>query len=68
MKDVVVDSSYSRSLFVDESEKDWEPLETRKGPGKLFTSTSFEEDGGSWREGNGSRGWRRELLAQVMEI
>ncbi|XP_039143352.1 subtilisin-like protease SBT6.1 [Dioscorea cayenensis subsp. rotundata] len=68
VKDVVVDSSYSRSLFVDESEKDWEPLETRKGPGKLFTSTSFEEDGGSWREGNGSRGWRRELLAQRSQV
>ena len=41
VKDVFVDSSYSRSLFAEENPNDGTFLECKKRPGKIFTSMSF---------------------------
>lgn len=60
VKDVYVDSSYSRSLFVDD-------FDEKKRPGKIFSSMSFEEgeEGRYSALANASISWRRNILMQV---
>lgn len=67
VKDVFLDSSYSRSLFVDENPNDGTFLECKKRPGKIFTSMSFEEeeDRAYNPVSNASICWKRKLLMQV---
>ncbi|XP_042376631.1 subtilisin-like protease SBT6.1 isoform X1 [Zingiber officinale] len=64
VKDVYVDTSYSRSLFVQESRKGGRGLdESKKRPGKIFTSMSFEEETEVYSPfSNASISWRRTLM------
>lgn len=67
VKDVYVDTSYSRSLFVEESPKGGNFYDLEKRPGKIFTSMSFEEGEEVVYSpvSNASISWRRKLMMQV---
>ncbi|RWW12451.1 hypothetical protein BHE74_00012803 [Ensete ventricosum] len=66
VKDVFVDTSYSRSLFVEESPKGGNFYDLEKRPGKIFTSMSFEEgeEVAYSPVSNASISWRRKLMMQ----
>lgn len=71
VKDVSIDSSFSRSLFIDGDEKG-DSFSFRdavkKRPGKIFTSMSFE-DGGIYTEiSNSTISWRRKLSMQRSQV
>ncbi|XP_008795050.2 subtilisin-like protease SBT6.1 [Phoenix dactylifera] len=70
VKDVFVDSSYSRSLFAEENSNDGTFLECKKRPGKIFTSMSFEEeeDRAYSPVSNASICWKRKLLMQRSQV
>lgn len=71
VKDVWVDSSYSRDvLLVNEgARKDGTLEEEKKKPGKLFTSMSFEEvDAEYGPSGNSSVSWTRKLMMERSQV
>ncbi|CAL9092331.1 unnamed protein product [Musa acuminata var. zebrina] len=70
VKDVYVDTSYSRSLFVEESPKGGNFYDLEKRPGKIFTSMSFEEGEEVVYSpvSNASISWRRKLMMQRSQV
>ncbi|XP_072977852.1 subtilisin-like protease SBT6.1 [Typha angustifolia] len=74
VKDVYADSSYSRSLFVYEGGEDGILFDSKKRPGKLFTSMSFEgEEEEELKTGyspisNASISWRRKIMMQRSQV
>jgi len=69
VKDVYADSSYSRSLFVDdESEKGGSFLYEKKRPGKIVTPMSFGEEEWSYSPAiniSSTGSWKRKILMEV---
>lgn len=70
MKDVSVDSGYSRSMFADGSGKGGAFSDAKKRPGKIFTSMSIEDEGeGACNPAiNTSVSWRRKLMMQRSQV
>ncbi|WOL14169.1 subtilisin-like protease SBT6.1 [Canna indica] len=70
VKDVFVDTSYSRSLLVEERPKGGNFCYLEKRPGKIFTSMSFEEGNGMAYSSvrNASISWRRKLMMQRSQV
>ncbi|KAL5729233.1 site-1 protease [Ranunculus cassubicifolius] len=65
VKDVSIDSSYSRSLFVNDDEgKSGSFTEENKRPGKIFTSMSFVDSALS----NLTINWERKLMMQKSQV
>ncbi|XP_077210082.1 SITE-1 protease [Tasmannia lanceolata] len=66
VKDVFIDSSYSRSLFVENSGKKCILGDQKKG--KRFTSMSFEGGGFDPSIGNFTISWKRKLAMQKSQV
>ncbi|XP_058113811.1 subtilisin-like protease SBT6.1 isoform X3 [Magnolia sinica] len=68
VKDVSIDSSYSRSLFVDEDRGRGGDFKVEKRPGKMFTSMSWEEGGFYSGISNLTINWGRKLFMQRSQV
>uniref|UniRef100_A0A1D1ZCL4 Membrane-bound transcription factor site-1 protease n=1 Tax=Anthurium amnicola TaxID=1678845 RepID=A0A1D1ZCL4_9ARAE len=68
VKDVVLESSYTRSLFGDGGEKGVASWEAAKRPGKIFTSASCEGGQVYSSLGNYTPSWRRNLMMQRSQV
>ena len=62
VKDVVIDSSFTRSLSAESRKQSGEFSELKKHPGKLFTSMSFEGGPIYTSLSNSSISWRRLMM------
>lgn len=62
VKDVIVDSSYTRTLFGDSSEKYVAFSESTKRSGKLFTSMSYEGEQIYTTFSNSTISWRKLMM------
>ncbi|XP_043703885.1 subtilisin-like protease SBT6.1 isoform X2 [Telopea speciosissima] len=68
VKDVSVDMSYSRSLFVNEGDRVGAFVNGKKRPGKIFTSMSFSEGGYHTPLSNSTLSWKRKLTMQRSQV
>ncbi|MQL91739.1 hypothetical protein Taro_024342 [Colocasia esculenta] len=68
VKDVIVDSSYTRSLSVHGGERGLSFSGVTKRPGKIFTSMSREGEQVCSQLSNSTLSWRRKLLMQFVRV
>ncbi|KAJ4958200.1 hypothetical protein NE237_025311 [Protea cynaroides] len=68
VKDVSVDKSYSRSLFVNGRNRGGTFVDGKKRPGKIFTSMSFSEGEYYTPLSNSSISWKRKLNMQRSQV
>ncbi|XP_042498714.1 subtilisin-like protease SBT6.1 [Macadamia integrifolia] len=68
VKDISIDMSYSRSLFVKEWDRVGAFVNGKKRPGKIFTSMSFSEGGYHTPLSNSTLSWKRKLTMQRSQV